>query len=78
MEHPFIHSLSDKSIEDLQSTISGLYGKLTYAHRTGNTALINQINMVIESYRNEYTKRTTELMKKQNIDTKINIEGKTR
>lgn len=75
MEHPFIVSLEDKSLEDLQNTISGLYSKLTYATRTGNGALISQLNMVIESYRKEYSKRMDEMMKNQNISTKINVEN---
>lgn len=74
MEHPFITSLEDKSLEDLQNTISGLYSKLTYASRTGNQPLISQLNMVIESYRKEYNKRMDELLKKQNISNQVNIE----
>jgi predicted Zn-dependent protease len=74
MEHPFITSLSDKTLEELQNTISDLYGKLNYAHGSGNSALITQINMVMDSYRAEYNKRMDEMIKKQNISTKINIE----
>jgi len=74
MEHPFITSLEDKSLEELQNTISGLYSKLTYASRTGNQPLVSQINMVIESYRKEYNKRMDEMIKKQNINAQINIE----
>ncbi len=74
MEHPFIISLEDKSLEELQNTISGLYSKLTYASRTGNQPLVSQINMVIESYRKEYNKRMDEMIKKQNINAQINIE----
>lgn len=75
MEHPFISSLSDKSLEELQSTLSSLYNKLTYAQRTGNGPLMSQITMVIESYRTEYSKRMDELMKKQNINNQINIQN---
>ncbi len=75
MEHPFISSLKDKSLEELQSTISGLHAKLAYALRTGNQPLSNQLNMVIESYRKEYSARMDQLMQKQNIDTKINVES---
>lgn len=74
MEHPFIISLEDKSLEELQNTISGLYSKLTYASKTGNQPLVSQINMVIESYRKEYNKRMDEMIKKQNINAQINIE----
>jgi hypothetical protein len=75
MEHPFINNLDDKSLEDLQTTISNLTTKLTFAYRTGNGPLIHQLTMAIESYRNAYTKKIDELMKKQNVQ--INIQKKT-
>lgn len=75
MEHPFIVSLADKSLEELQETISGLHSKLNFAYRTGNSALIGQLQMVLESYRIEYGKRMDDMIKKQNISTKINIEN---
>jgi hypothetical protein len=74
MEHPFINNLDDKSLEDLQTTISNLTTKLTFAYRTGNGPLIHQLTMAIESYRNAYTKKMDELMKKQNVQ--INIQKK--
>ena len=74
MEHPFINNLSDKSLEELQSTISSLTSKLTYAYRTGNTALITQLQMAITSHRNAYSKKMDELIAKQNITTTIKIE----
>lgn len=74
MQHPFITDLSDKSIDDLQKTISTLMSKLNFAYRTGNGPLINQLNMAIESYKIEYSKKMDELVKKQNISSKIQIE----
>jgi hypothetical protein len=74
MEHPFIATLTDKTLEELQNTLSDLHSKLNFAYRSGNGALISQIQMVIESYRTEYNKRMDELIKKQNINTQINIE----
>jgi threonine aldolase len=74
MQHPFINDLSDKSLEDLQTTISGLISKLNFASRTGNNALINQLNMALESYKSEYAKKMDNLIKKQNIQSKIKIE----
>ena len=62
MEHPFINNLENKSLEELQTTISDLSSKLTFAYRTGNSALISQINMAIESYRSAYNKKMNELM----------------
>jgi len=75
MQHPFINNLSDKSLEDLQKTISDLTGKLTFAYRVGNGPLIHQLNMVIESYKAEYSKKMDDLIKKQNIQNKIQIEN---
>lgn len=74
MQHPFINDLSDKSLEELQNTLSELNNKLTFASRTGNRPLINQLLMVIESYRSAYDKKMDELIKKQNIQTTINIQ----
>lgn len=73
MQHPFISDLSDKSLEELQNTLSTLGNKLTFAYRTGNGPLIHQLQMVMESYRTEYLKKMDELIKKQNINTKISI-----
>jgi len=74
MKHPFINDLSDKSLEDLQSTITDLMSKLTFAYRTQNAALVQQLNMAIESYKSEYNKKMDEMMAKQNIKTKIDIK----
>ena len=74
MRHPFIADLSDKSLEELQATISTLMGKLTFAYRTGNTSLIHQLQMAIDTYKSEYSKKRDELMGKQKIKTKVNIE----
>lgn len=74
MQHPFISDLSDKSLDELQTTLSELNNKLTFASRMGNRPLVNQLVMVIESYRAEYNKKMDELIKKQNIQTTINIQ----
>lgn len=74
MKHPFINNIADKSLEELQSTISGLMSKLTFAYRTGNGPLIHQLQMAVESYKEAYTKKMDEMMNKQKINTKISIE----
>ena len=74
MEHPFINNLSEKSLEDLQTTITSLTSKLTFAYRSGNGPLINQLNMALESYKNAYTKKMDALAKKQNIQTTVSIK----
>ncbi len=62
MQHPFISDLSDKSLDDLQKTVNDLNGKLNFAFRTGNVALIGQLRMVIESYQTEVSKRIDEFV----------------
>lgn len=74
MEHPFILNLSDKTVEELQNTISGLTNKLTFAYRSGNQPLVNQLNMAIASYKNEYSKKMDDLVKKKDLGDKINIQ----
>lgn len=74
MEHPFINNIEDKSLEDLQNTISELSKKLTFAYRTGNGPLIHQLNMALESYRKAYSKKMDELINKQNIKSQIKID----
>jgi hypothetical protein len=75
MQHPFINDLSDKSLDDLTKTLTDLQGKLTWARRSMNQPLINQMQMVIESYNIEYQKRMDEMYKKQNIEGSINISS---
>lgn len=74
MQHPFINDLSDKSLEDLQEAISGLMSKLQFAYKMQNGPMIHQINMVLESYKAEYSKKMDDIIKKQNIGNKINIQ----
>jgi hypothetical protein len=74
MQHPFIHDLSSKSLEDLQTTLTDLTKKLNFAYKMQNGPMIHQIQMVIESYRAEHNKKMDELLKKQNIKTAVKVE----
>lgn len=74
MTHPFLPSLDDKSIEDLQNSITDLMGKLNFAYRTSNQAMITQLSMVLADYRAESAKRMDEMFRKQNIQTVISVE----
>lgn len=74
MEHPFVNNLSDKSLEELQEKISQLNKNLTFAYRSNNGPMINQLNMIMESYKMAYNKKMDELMKKQKINTQVNIQ----
>lgn len=66
--------ITDKNLDELQSSISDLSRKLSFAYRINNQGLINQLGMVIEGYRQEYTKKMDELFAKQKIDTRISVE----
>lgn len=57
MEHPFINSLEDLTIEQLGSKISELHKKLSIAHRMGNGYLCDQIRMALNSYNNKYQQK---------------------
>lgn len=76
MEHPFIKDLDQKSLDELQNSLSELSKKLTFAYRTQNGALINQLLMAMESYKSAYQKKMDDLIKKQNITTTINVTKK--
>lgn len=74
MQHPFIGDLSDKTMDELQTTISDLSKKLTFAYRMQNQNMANQVSMVIESYKTEYNNRMDDLFKKQNLQSQIKIK----
>jgi hypothetical protein len=73
VEHPFVGDLSGKKLEELQETINDLTKKLTFVYRTQNTHMIQQMHMVLESYRNEYSRRMQSLYEKHNIQNNIQI-----
>ena len=73
MEHPLIGSLSELKDEELQNKISELTSKLLLAHRTGNAGLVNQVQMALETYRNQYQERQRQQNKDAGQDDKIDI-----
>jgi hypothetical protein len=77
MEHPFLNKadLKEMSTEQLQEQMTSLNSKLTFAYRMGNGPLIHQLQMVLETYRNQFTSKMDELFEKQNIKNQINIES---
>jgi hypothetical protein len=76
MEHPFVKQsdLKGLSLEELQEKMSTLTQNLTFAYRTGNGPITQQLQMMLESYKAQYQARMDELFEKQNIKNKINIE----
>jgi hypothetical protein len=75
MEHPFITSLTDKTLEELEQARTSLTEKINFAYKTGNMPLVHQLTMAMESYKNEYTKRMDEIFKKQNISNQIKVQN---
>jgi hypothetical protein len=76
MEHPFLDraKLSDKTLEEIQTDITGLMNKLNFAYKMGNRPLINQLTMVIESYRREAGEKLDQVMEKQNLKNQVYIQ----
>jgi hypothetical protein len=76
MEHPFLDrkQLSEKTLEEIQTDITGLMNKLNFAYKMGNRPLINQLTMVIESYRREAGEKLDVVMKKQNLQSQVYIQ----
>ena len=75
MDHPFIGSLKDKTMEDLTEIISKLTKQLTYVMRMGRHDVANQIQMALSTYRGEMQRRQMEMWDKKrgDLDKKIDI-----
>lgn len=76
IHHPFIGDLSGKTLEELGDTISRLNKQIQWMYKTGRQDMVNQMNMALSSYRDEYLKRQKELWDKksgQNLANKIDI-----
>jgi hypothetical protein len=63
MEHPLIGDIGNLSIEELSDRINDLYKKLGMVQRVGNGQVANQIRMALETYQNQYRKKTEEASK---------------
>jgi hypothetical protein len=76
MEHPFLDrkKLSEKTLEEIQTDLTGLMNKLNFAYKMGNRPLINQLTMVIESYRREAGEKLDKVMEKQNLKSQVSIQ----
>jgi hypothetical protein len=74
--HPLVGDLSEKSLEELQETISNLSSKILFASRTHNQPMMNQLIMVLNSYKAEYGRRQVEMLDKKSkqLGEKIDIK----
>ncbi len=76
MHHPFIHDLTNKTMDELGESINNLNKQLQFMYRMGKSDMVSQISLAINTYKAEYTKRQQELWNKKNnhnMDNKIDI-----
>jgi len=74
MEHPLIGKIDDLSESELLDKITELNGKLTIAMRMGNSSLINQVNLAINTYRNKLTDKQKKARSGDNNDFEDKID----
>ena len=75
-EHPLLETLKEKTMEEIQSTISDLNKKLSFASQSGNAQLVNQLQLVLNSYHEAYRLKLDATVKKGNAEqfaSKIDI-----
>jgi len=74
MEHPLINDIGGLDEQQLMDKITELNGKLTVAMRMGNSSLINQVRMAIETYRIKLSEmHAAERNKDDKFEDKIDI-----
>jgi hypothetical protein len=66
MEHPLINNVDNLTLDELQTRITDLTKKLSYAHRTGNGHLCNQIRMALETFQNKHREKQQALWDNKN------------
>lgn len=74
MEHPLIGKIDNLSESELLDKITELNGKLTIAMRMGNSSLINQVSLAINSYRNKLTEKQQKARSGDNNDFEDKID----
>lgn len=74
MEHPLINDIGDLDANQLMDKITELNSKLTMAMRMGNSSLINQVQMALESYQGKLKEmQAAERNKDNKFEDKIDI-----
>ena len=74
MEHPLINDIGELDEQQLIDKITELNSKLTIAMRMGNSSLINQVRMALESYQRKLREmHAAERNKDDKFEDKIDI-----
>ena len=55
--HPLMSNLNDKTLDELLKSINETYKKISFAGRMGNSAMLNQLRLVADTYQEEINKR---------------------
>lgn len=71
--HPFMPDLSNKSLDDLIKEQNDIYVKM---RNVRNASMLQQMQMVLQGYRDEYAKRMSQEMERK-PKTKHKTEKKT-
>ena len=64
MEHPLLEDLKGLTLEEIQSKVSELNKRLAFAYQTGNQPMIQQLQLIMNSYQQAYQTKMDELMPK--------------
>ena len=55
--HPLMSNLTDKTLDELLKSINETYKKISFAGKMGNSAMVNQLRMIADTYQEEINKR---------------------
>lgn len=61
--HPFMPETKDLSLDELMNRMNDIYTKLKYVR---NPAMVQQMQMVLTGYKEEYQKRMSQDMDRKN------------
>ncbi len=67
-EHPLLETLKEKTMEEIQATISELNKKLSFASQIGNADVVNQLQLILNSYHEAQRVTLDAKIKKGNAD----------
>ena len=75
MEHPLIGNIDELTETELIDKITELNRKLSIAMRMGNSSLINQVTMALNTYRNKLSEKQIKARSedKDDFEDKIDI-----
>ena len=72
--HPLIGDISNFTLEELGDKIAELNKKMAFAGRINHPGMIQQLQLILSSYRGEYQRKQSELWNKATPDTKGKID----